>query len=305
MKLMCLNAIYVKGLQFRPDCGYCRACRLKKKTEWRIRMLHESITYKQLRPNGQILFVLLTYNRSHIPKDYGLQMRDLQLFWKRLRKSLGKDGPKIRYFAAGEYGAKYGRPHYHLIIYGLNMSHRDLIYKAWSKCDDLDGCFGCEVVRSSKAMSYTAGYTAKKLRSGYNRWFKDHYNRRPEFCVCSQGIGKQYVLDNADELKSSKFLRVKGREMSLPRYYRKILGLTADDMMDRSYKVKQDMYDYFVKRRMIPDTITFSHYLMTEQFYEHLKLPMRIATDIYLKSMEERYETRHKGDIWIQLSEQH
>lgn len=47
-----------------------------------------------------------------------LRKRDLQLFFKRLRKNLSKfSDAKIRYFAMGEYGPVHFRPHYHFLLF--------------------------------------------------------------------------------------------------------------------------------------------------------------------------------------------
>ena len=60
-------------------------------------------------------YITLTYNDDHLPANGSLQPRDLQLFWKRLRKART---PGIRYYACGEYGDQTARPHYHAIIFG-------------------------------------------------------------------------------------------------------------------------------------------------------------------------------------------
>lgn len=47
-----------------------------------------------------------------------LRKRDLQLFFKRLRKLLSAYGDeKIRYFACGEYGPVHFRPHFHFLLF--------------------------------------------------------------------------------------------------------------------------------------------------------------------------------------------
>ncbi len=47
-----------------------------------------------------------------------LRKRDLQLFFKRLRKNLSRfSDAKIRYFAMGEYGPVHFRPHYHFLLF--------------------------------------------------------------------------------------------------------------------------------------------------------------------------------------------
>lgn len=92
-------------------CGQCMGCRINKTREWQHRMMLEAMAHKQS------AFVTLTFDEEHVPEK--VTVRELQLFLKRFRKSYGS---KIRYFGVGEYGDKYGRPHYHLAIFGVNDS---------------------------------------------------------------------------------------------------------------------------------------------------------------------------------------
>ena len=89
-------------------CGHCLACRIARTREWTVRLLHESEFWEDT------IFVTLTYDDEHLPSDRSLVPRDLTLFFKRLRKDLGDR--KIKYYACGEYGDTFGRPHYHAII---------------------------------------------------------------------------------------------------------------------------------------------------------------------------------------------
>lgn len=54
-------------------------------------------------------FVTLTYDNDSLPGDSGLHKEDFQRFMKRLRKYSGYD---LKYFACGEYGGRFKRPHY-------------------------------------------------------------------------------------------------------------------------------------------------------------------------------------------------
>lgn len=107
-------------------CGKCIGCRLEYSRQWANRCLLE------LKEHDSAYFVTLTYNDWHVPisqyvnKETGelcdvqtLRKRDYQLFMKRLRKAFPND--KIRFYAAGEYGPKTLRPHYHAILFGLHL----------------------------------------------------------------------------------------------------------------------------------------------------------------------------------------
>ena len=47
---------------------------------------------------------------------------------KRLRKKKGANqNQPIRYYQCGEYGDKFGRPHYHAILFNTNFRDREII----------------------------------------------------------------------------------------------------------------------------------------------------------------------------------
>jgi len=107
-------------LPVEVPCGRCIGCRLERSRQWAIRCVHESSEHEE---NS---FVTLTYRDDQL--TWGgiaptLYPRDLELFWKRLRK---KYGPNIRYFACGEYGDESYRPHYHACIFGLDFKDKEL-----------------------------------------------------------------------------------------------------------------------------------------------------------------------------------
>ena len=90
-------------------CGQCYACRIAKSREWASRCVMESKLHKEN------CFITLTYNDEHLPSDLSLQKDDFTKFIKRLRKNTGD---KIRYYACGEYGDLYQRPHFHACLFG-------------------------------------------------------------------------------------------------------------------------------------------------------------------------------------------
>ena len=86
-------------------CGRCEECRIAKANEWATRMTEEAKLHKEN------CFITLTYNNENLPKYKSLVKKELQDFFKRLRKKYGNG---IRYYACGEYGPKGKRPHYPL-----------------------------------------------------------------------------------------------------------------------------------------------------------------------------------------------
>lgn len=85
-------------------------------------------------------FVTLTYADEHLPlaRDEETDLwhptlvkKDLTRYVKALRKHFPPG--RVRYFGSGEYGSKGGRPHYHLIFFGLDASHQEVFDKTWGK----------------------------------------------------------------------------------------------------------------------------------------------------------------------------
>lgn len=62
-------------------------------------------------------FATLTYAPEHLPPYGSLRHRDWQLFAKRVRRRLGP----FRYLMCGEYGETTFRPHYHALLFGLDV----------------------------------------------------------------------------------------------------------------------------------------------------------------------------------------
>lgn len=106
--------------KLQVGCGQCIGCRLERSRQWAVRLVHEASLHEHS------CFITLTYSDDKLPKDNSLSVRDFQLFMKRLRKHFGSG---IRFFHCGEYGDKYGRPHYHAIIFGINFDDKYL----WSE----------------------------------------------------------------------------------------------------------------------------------------------------------------------------
>lgn len=102
------------GAPLRIPCGQCIGCRLDKAREWTIRLTHEQ------KLHNRSCFLTLT------KKDIGdgsLHKTELQNFIKRLRHHTG-DG--LRYYGVGEYGGKFGRPHYHVLLLSFDFDDKRL-----------------------------------------------------------------------------------------------------------------------------------------------------------------------------------
>lgn len=179
--MRCFNPYFVKCapavLPLPMPCGQCLYCRSQYALTWKVRCELEA------KSHSSFAFVTLTYADEHLPMFNSLQPAHLQSFLKRLRKDL--DYP-IRYFACGEYGTRRGRPHYHLIIFGLKECDYDKVKKHWHFADLRRYMRGVDIQRGNyESLGYVAGYVAKKQSP------KVYYSelREPPFHRCSLGLG--------------------------------------------------------------------------------------------------------------------
>lgn len=239
------NSFYIK-----VPCGKCLGCKLDYSRQWADRMILELADY-----NGKGLFCTLTYNPEHLPPDSELCKRDLQLFFKRLRRHWPY--VRIRYYASGEYGRRTLRPHYHAIIFGLSLEDLPDRRKVgtnelgqdyftsqefcdrWSDQEKRPLGFVCLSDVSYKTCAYVARYCAKKAFSPSSQGKKVK-----EFAVMSRdpGIGKNYFDVHKDEI-FPKDGPVKSRfylsdsegsvRVSLPPYFLKQLKLTDPELYDK------------------------------------------------------------------------
>lgn len=202
-------------------CGQCSGCRLERSRQWAIRCHHEA----SLHENN--CFITLTYNEEHMPDNGSLDVRELQLFFKRLRK---KYPHKIRYYACGEYGPLLTRPHYHACLFGHAFEDMylwddrgpDPLYRS----PELEKLWrqGFSTIGSVtfKSAAYVARYIMKKM-SGDKA--ADHYGgKKPEFTVMSTkpGIGSKWEATYRADVYPDDFVVINGKKMRPPRFYDKL-----------------------------------------------------------------------------------
>lgn len=231
--MQCNNPFYLSDYGFEVPCGSCRACKIAKAREWTIRLLHE-LSYHE---TG--CFLTLTYDNDHLPHNNSINKRDLQLFFKLLRY---KYPFRIKYFACGEYGDVTFRPHYHVLIFGIDKTQQLLINSCWKH-----GFIHYGYV-SRKSIGYVVGYISKK----YNGRYKDEkYTSKGLECpfqLQSQGIGFEYALDNFKTLNENLCINYQGAKVKIPRYYLKKFKFDMDRLssiaLEYSDKLEKNLIDY-------------------------------------------------------------
>jgi hypothetical protein len=216
------------------------ACKVNRTRQWAARLLFESYSW----PHSS--FVTLTYDDDHLPSGGTLVKRDVQLYFKRLRKALSDR--KIRYYLCGEYGDETSRPHYHYIGYNLDsVDDYSVIDSVWNKGSVVVGSVTYESCR------YVASYVQKKV---YGLDSQNEYgDRLPPFQLQSNGLGLQYLLDYYDHYNGN--FTINGRVISFPKYYKDKLiseGLvTKDELHIKDLKYAKEIEDKIKEHLDIPD----------------------------------------------------
>lgn len=243
-------------------CGHCLECRLSYSRDWANRCLLESLYH------DQSLFLTLTYSDVTAPvthyciNDSGeagdaltLNPKDVQDFFKRLRRYLDYHNYKsdIRYFLAGEYGDVTHRPHYHAIVFGLELPDLEFyklsnLKNKYMTSEFLNDIWGKGFVvigdMSWSSAAYVARYCLKKLNGDYKSFY-DQFNLVPEFTRMSRrpGIGRQYFEDNKDRIFNETYINVQtpdgGIKVFPSQYYKRLF---------KDYNV--DLYEQWKEKRI-------------------------------------------------------
>lgn len=223
-------------------CGQCVGCRLERSRQWAMRIVHES------KSHSENCFITLTFNEDNLssrPVPESVDVRDFQLFMKRLRKHFSPRS--IRFFHCGEYGSKSLRPHYHACLFNIDFPDKVLysvnndnplytsaiLSQLWP--------FGFSTVGSLTfdSAAYTARYIMKKITGPasfevYNKVDFDTgeilSTRLPEYVTMSRrpGIGKAWI----DKYQSFVYfgggdtVNVNNSRCRPPRYYDNQLELS-------------------------------------------------------------------------------
>jgi hypothetical protein len=232
-------------------CSRCVGCRLKYSREWAIRCTHEASLYEDN------CFITLTYNDKSLPYPPTLNVREFQLFMKKLRKRFPER--RIRFFHCGEYGEKYGRPHYHAILF--NFDFPDKTY--WKKVND-NKLYTSEILQelwpygyssigsvTFESTAYVARYIMKKVTGDLA---EKHYEKidnrtgqifhaKPEYTTMSRkpGIAKKWFDTCFSDVYPHDFVVLDKHDGSKytpkpPKYYDKLYEIEFPEDYDKLKK---------------------------------------------------------------------
>lgn len=223
--------VRMENEQFQPvPCGKCPPCRARRASGWSFRLM------QQAKVSDSSHFITLTYATDKVPISkqgfMSLDKRDVQLFFKRLRKAHNNcqalsnnrqvaagfeqrsTTPGIKYYVCGEYGDTTHRPHYHAIMFNVRI---ELIQDAWQNGNVHYGTV------NGASIGYTLKYMCKPPSAiGKYEWD----DRLPEFSLMSKGLGVNYLTPGIkkyhyDDLENRMYCPLEdGKKIAMPRYYK-------------------------------------------------------------------------------------
>lgn len=230
----------VLGQPIKIPCGYCLNCKSGKITNWTKRLTYEyNISSSS--------FVTCTYddNHSFYKKGYyrkSLNRIDLHRFIDNLRHYLSNNYKfstftdelnriNFKYFAVGEYGGKLGRPHYHILFFGLSPAMAmKVVEKCWNK-----GSTDVEPMLIG-SIRYVMKYFDKQ-QNGENLLSK-YYDKglNPPFISCSPGIGSDYYFAQAKNISETGCIKFGNQFVNVPNYWINKLSVFSPDMINKRSK---------------------------------------------------------------------
>lgn len=264
-------------------CGQCVGCRLAYSRMWADRCVAEATQH------DSNYFVTLTYDNDNIPyneyvdddgvikQSMTLKKRDIQLFMKRLRKAHGKR--KIRFFAAGEYGSKTARPHYHLILFGLfledlrlyrktelgfNLYNSNWLSEIWP--------YGHVVIADVtwETCAYTARYILKKQTGDAAKVYEE-YNMQQEFTTMSRkpGIARDFYEKNKQDYLLNREVNIStpkgGRKISNIKYFDKLLEVDYPIEREEQKELIKQQCEIVKQKKLENTTLSYLEMLQVEE----------------------------------------
>ncbi|AXL14958.1 replication initiator protein [Microviridae sp.] len=212
-------------------CGQCRDCRIMRRaveTHRNLleRKLHRHATFLTLTSDDKLhkTFADPVINSvtgqvfrgpSVDPTTFKRFIDKLRINWRRATAG------NFRYTGVGEYGGKFGRPHYHGLIYGIpNCPHIGTQSPDQnSRCK----CPLCSLVRrtwangnvelnvyNDRTANYVCGYNMDKLADITDKHAEKKLDgRHPQFRRASNrpGIGRDYIRLLAHELTKTETIK--------------------------------------------------------------------------------------------------
>lgn len=273
-------------------CGKCIGCTVDRSRQWATRLMLE------LKYHEKACFVTLTYNDEHLPAcdyidqngnekvSYTLNKGHLQKFMKRLRRHY--EPQTIRFFACGEYGSKSMRPHYHLILFGVDFSEDRYIHevrdgyvmyrsptleKIWTDPETKES-YGFSLIAQVNwnTCAYVSRYCTKKKYGKQNIYYQT-FNLQPEFNLMSRrpGIGAQFYKENGEQVYINQEIFLSNNKGGLkvrpPAYFDRLYDIDHHEEMEEIKKNRKEMAENAMALKLERTSLNLFELLEVEERY--------------------------------------
>lgn len=251
-------------LYIRP-CGSCISCRIAHRTDWEYRIYHECDN--EYNKGNYSTFATLTYADEFLSytKDGHPTINELHIdkYLEKFKYQSKKlTGRTYKQFLVTEYGDRFGRPHAHSIIIGLDPSARKLVQYCW-----LRGSVMCLPVLQG-GIRYVLKYMDKQI-FGEEELKKAFGDCTPPFSRKSHGIGKDYIISHKDELLENNGYIYHGQKFPLSPYMISYL-----ENYDPTLRDKKQYFDKKIKKLSTENNLSYLNekmYLSTLREIENIK----------------------------------
>ena len=286
-------------------CRKCMGCRIQKRNYYSMLARFESFSYYQ--KNLDSSFVTLTYDDEHLPSNGSLSIEESKKFVKRLREHLSRTDfpnkevisfgrkvrvPDFKFYIAGEYGSdkKTFRPHYHIILFGVNtFIASDFTRRAWKKGN----------INVSSLNGARIRYCMKYIDKQYDSDIVPDDSFQVPFSTWSKGLGQDFIMNNFRFVIENNGINNGGRIVPLNQYYRRLYGLDSNvDIMDLKKNEIECALKHNMSLKQYDEWIKFNNEL---RYVKEARLKGAVS-DKYLKIAHDTYignSTDVKSDMNI------
>lgn len=198
-------SIFVNGQSFLVPCNHCMNCRITKQSQYEF-LATKELLYQYSLGRGAS-FVTLTYSDDNVPLNskgfLTLDKTHLTLFNKRCRRDLEYYHIPLNYkfFACGEYGDKFQRPHMHIVFLGLDdVICKKIVFRNWK--------YGLSDVGplSNGGLRYVLKYCSKSdVNASSSILYKSNDVELP-FIRKSVAMGRYWLDCHLNDIVHDKFL---------------------------------------------------------------------------------------------------
>lgn len=310
-----------KGSRRMVPCGRCAWCRKKKRDEWFVRFLSESLRVP-------CYFVTLTYDDDFVPTrfvsfddgetfvvrgfhdDYISEevgrvgtlayLKDWQDYMKRVRKHIDSSLTPLKYFFVSEHGKQRKRIHYHALVWCDNPDIQKYLVDEWSFGDSVSDPADCG------AMKYVTKYILKGSDNKSNSLLDDNIKTNSAGIGCDlwPRLVKHYISPNYQST-----FRYMGSYHAFPAYFKKKIREFLDDTSeyvdisfvadkDLSLKVKNNHCKFLQEidqSRSIPE--------INDDDVVHKMLRLNVQDlpgylyELYMKDYRKQFEINSKSNL--------